>query len=385
MPRILTASWDQNRSWILRKWIVTIMVFVIGIAGVILVVTPAVASAKMNFFGEEGIDGVNKDITNMIGLGDDKDNPVTKASNIMSGDLSYGSQEADGETMKAASDLMGAKDSVWETFFWGSDSAAQPDPFVPQVTNAMAVFGGMLCFVYFLKSIIDEMAKGTADFDAWLKIFVRMSIAALVIANINAIMTIAQGLAVVFGNIIKTTMKPMLDEVRANAWTNGVLESATEKPTSTGGKIIHFFKEVHQILSANMFKVFIGWFACGIQNFLLYAFSYGLFFEIAIRKCFMPIAVANLFADEGFRGSGARYIKKYFATCLRISLLILISQMAQIVQWRVVTSNMETVGGSVINIANFGGPLLTVIAVGMAAHGIYGKASSFADEIVGIY
>ena len=233
MPRILTASWDQNRSWILRKWIVTIMVFVIGIAGVILVVTPAVASAKMNFFGEEGIDGVNKDITNMIGLGDDKDNPVTKASNIMSGDLSYGSQEADGETMKAASDLMGAKDSVWETFFWGSDSAVQPDPFVPQVTNAMAVFGGMLCFVYFLKSIIDEMAKGTADFDAWLKIFVRMSIAALVIANINAIMTIAQGLAVVFGNIIKTTMKPMLDEVRANAWTNGVLESATDTVPST--------------------------------------------------------------------------------------------------------------------------------------------------------
>ena len=379
MPRILTASWDQNRSWILRKWIVTIMVFVIGIAGVILVVTPAVASAKMNFFGEEGIDGVNKSITDMIGLGDDKDNPVTTASGIMSGNWGdYSSQEVSGETMKAANELLGGKSDVWQKFFWDYGLNGV-QPIVTQITNGIAVFGGMLCFVYFLKSIIDEMAKGTADFDAWLKIFVRMSIAALVIANINAITNIAQGLAVVIGNFIKTTMEPLLAETKLNALSGGALEDAANgKPA-----IVRFFNAIGQILSLNMIRLLICYFACGIQNFLLYAFSFGLFFEIAIRKCFMPIAVANLFADEGFRGSGARYIKKYFATCLRIALLILISQMAQIAQWQMIIHPWRVVGGSADNIANF--KMLPLLAVPVAAHALYGKASSFADEIVGVY
>lgn len=350
------------------------MIFIIGIAGIILVATPTVASAKMDFFGN-GMDDINASMTDMLGLGDDASNPITKASGIMSGNMTdYNSQSASGDTMKAASDLMGSKDNVWQKFFWDYGLDNQ-QPIVTQLTNAISVFGGLLCFMYFLRAIIDEMAKGTADFDAWLRIFVKLSIAAIVIVNINAIMTIAQGLAVVLGNIIKATMSPLLEETKQNVLSGGTLEAAAN------GKL-NIFSAVMQILTMRTLLVILAYFLCGIQNFLLYGFSYGLFFEIAIRRCFMPIAVANIFGEDGFRGSGARYIKKYFATCLRISLLILISQMAQIVQWQVCLYKPEILGNSALNIANI--PIFTVLAVPVAAHTLYGKASSFADEIVGV-
>lgn len=371
MPGILTASWDQNRSWMIRKWLVIIMVFIIGIAGVVLVVTPAAASAKMNFFGND-MEDVNSSMTDMMGLGDDENNPITQASGIMSGNWTdYNSQEASSNTLEAAGTLLGAKNDLWAQFFWDTGDA-NTQPIVTQLTNAMTVFGGLLCFLYFLKAIVDEMAKGTADFDSWLKIFVKLAIAALVIVNINAITTIAQGLAVVFGNIIKTTMSPFLEETKSAVM-------AKEFGAGSSG-IVKIFKTVTQILSMNVLRILICYFACGIQNFLLFAFSFGLFFEIAIRKCFMPIAVANIFG-EGFRSSGARYIQKYFATCLRIAILIMIAQMAQIVQWEMLLST-DVGGGSWANISNF--KIIPLIAVPAAAHILYGKASSFAEEIVGV-
>ena len=380
MPDILTASWDQHRSWMLRKWAVIIMAFIIGIAGVILVITPSVASAKMNFFGNN-MDDINASMTNMLGLGDnDEDNPVTQAGEIMSGEWTdYNSQEVSGETMESAVKLIGAKKTIWGKFFWdGGTEGTQP--IVQQITGAMAVFGGLLCFMYFLKAVIDEMAKGTADFDSWLKIFVKLAIAALVIANINALTTIAQGLAVSLGSLVKTIMTPIMDETRLNAMTNGAVESVD---SAAHGHILSIFIAPLQILSINVLGIIIAYFACGIQNFLLYAFSYGVFYEIAIRKCFMPIAVANIFG-EGFRSSGARYIKKYFATCFRIVLLLLISEMAQIVIWQMIIINpLDIAGGSFLNIANF--PIVMIIAVLTSARALYGKASSLADEIVGVY
>lgn len=372
MPRIFNMSWDQRRSWMVRKWIVMIMVFVIGIAGVVLIATPAVASAKMNFFGKD-MDDINQDMTNALGLGDDKDNPTTKASEIMSGEATYGSQEENGETMQAANELLGGDSSVWNQFFWDSGTKGT-QPIVTQISDAMAVFGGMLCFLYFLKAIVDEMSKGTADFDSWLKIFVKLSIAALIIANLNALCNIAQGLAVVFGNIIHTQMEPVKQEAYNEA--HGVITQS-----SSGSTIVKVFKAVTQILSFNVLKILGAYLAAQLMNFLLYVFSFGLFFEIAIRRCFMPIAVANLFSDEGFRGSGARYIKKYFSTCLRIAMLVLITEMAQIASWRIMIANgkIEGNGSALANI-----PLVSMLVVTFAAYGVYGKASSFADDIVGV-
>ena len=348
------------------------MVFVIGIAGVVLIATPAVASAKMNFFGKD-MDDINQDMTNALGLGSAEDNPTTKATEIMSGEATYGSQDENGETMKAANGLLGGNSSVWGQFFWDSGTKGK-QPIVTQISDAMAVFGGMLCFLYFLKAIVDEMSKGTADFDAWLKIFVKLSVAALIIANINALCNIAQGLAVVFGNIIHTQMAPLKEETYNEAF--GLVTKS-----SSGNPIVKVFKAVAQILSFNVLKILGVYLAAQLMNFLLYVFSFGLFFEIAIRRCFMPIAVANLFSDEGFRGSGARYIKKYFATCLRIAMLVLITDMAQIASWRIMIVNMKVEGhGSAL--ANI--PLVSMLVVTFAAYGIYGKASSFADDIVGV-
>lgn len=60
---------------------------------------------------------------------------------------------------------------------------------------------------------------------------------------------------------------------------------------------------------------------------VVYVVSFTRLLEMAVRAIFMPVAFA-LLADDGWRGAGGRYIKKFIAICCQGAVMILIGEAA---------------------------------------------------------
>ena len=93
---------------------------------------------------------------------------------------------------------------------------------------------------------------------------------------------------------------------------------------------------------------------------VVYIVSFTRVLEMSVRAVFMPIAFA-LLSDDGWRGAGGRYIKKFIAICAQGAVLILIGEVASFA----ILTSMTTVGS---NNGNF--LMSIVIDLGIAYAGI---------------
>lgn len=93
---------------------------------------------------------------------------------------------------------------------------------------------------------------------------------------------------------------------------------------------------------------------------VVYIVSFTRVLEMSVRAVFMPIAFA-LLSDDGWRGAGGRYIKKFIAICAQGAVLILIGEVSSFA----ILTSMTTVGS---NNGNF--LMSIVIDLGIAYAGI---------------
>ena len=95
--------------------------------------------------------------------------------------------------------------------------------------------------------------------------------------------------------------------------------------------------------------------------------------EIIIRQMFAPLAIVDIY-QEGLRSPGARYIKKFFATFIKLAICAFVALFVQ--------SNLS----QTITTGDAGGALdsvFTLVAVNFAAIGLMFKGGEFANDIVG--
>ena len=142
------------------------------------------------------------------------------------------------------------------------------------------------------------------------------------------------------------------------------------------------------------------WLAFQIYTLIIKIMSYSLFFEFAIRRAFMPIAMANI-VSEGARSPGLMYIKKYFGMYVRIFVMLVVLMICWNMVYQSLAANMGSLEGIVGSVlAPFVGPAGT--AAGIEKSGsIFGAAfdsififfagltvirqsSNYADDVMGL-
>jgi len=99
---------------------------------------------------------------------------------------------------------------------------------------------------------------------------------------------------------------------------------------------------------------------CIVLKGVIYVVGFSRIIELAVRAAFMPIGMA-LLSDDGWKGAGGRYIKKYIAICAQCAVMSMIGTVAS---WLI--TNALAIGAS--NMANNGlGGLASQLALAMGA------------------
>lgn len=99
--------------------------------------------------------------------------------------------------------------------------------------------------------------------------------------------------------------------------------------------------------------------------------------EIAIRSCFMPIAFA-LMSDDGWRGAGGRYIRKFIAICAQGGVLVIIGKVTTTIIAKV---GLETANN--FSPDNVGQALIIMIGVGVACVSVMFKSIGIVNDVFG--
>lgn len=103
--------------------------------------------------------------------------------------------------------------------------------------------------------------------------------------------------------------------------------------------------------------------------------------EIAIRGGFIGIAVGML-ADDGWKGPGGRYIKKFIAVCCQGGVLVLIGAIVSNLMAKI-AEHAFTVPFTIDSIGDWWGAVFVCIGVGLAGISIMFKSLGYLNDLFG--
>lgn len=307
------------------------------------------------------------------------------------------------------------------------------------VSDALMSFGMLLGFVYCTVDILKDLMKGEPTWEMFTNAFLKITITFMVLLNINLIAEKLEALGAGIVDILDRLLLKDSMEDWNKLFTSGGFEAvqgATEEaapliPTidtgigviDTAGNflgglingvvegakdVISFiipdaveetFAEVQgfwQTLSI-LPKLILPWCLMQFYNLWVKTTSYALFFELAIRRAFMPIAVANI-TSRGMRSPGIRYLKKYLSVFLKMMMVL----MSLSISWYLVRTAVLNSCGTIWDVFNvpmvqaltgptgavpgvIGGEviLFDCIMILTASHAVMNSAASYADDIMG--
>ena len=224
-----------------------------------------------------------------------------------------------------------------------------------EFVTGLAIF---FCVIFGLIGLIKESQKGEITAEYWTKVFVSTVVAVTVVANINMVMDalyktggafIDGMITVVDDNTSLESQQVTMDENKKKALLHALslmppfngYQSGTSVPDPnnpapdpdnpdenlTVGTIedVYYGTTDDYIASSYIHDLMTPMQLIGLLPMLASMYlMYAMVFEIKLRQIFAPLAVAGI-ALEGPRSSGLRFLKKYLACYLRVTMYFAIA------------------------------------------------------------
>lgn len=113
---------------------------------------------------------------------------------------------------------------------------------------------------------------------------------------------------------------------------------------------------------------------------LTWVVAFSRVLEMSIRGCFLPIAI-GMMSDDGWRGAGGRYIRKYIAICCQSSVIVLVGRLTLNVTRAVMMFALEDKGaGAGTSVM---GATIMVLGVAIAAVSLLFKSIGIVNDAFG--
>ena len=246
----------------------------------------------------------------------------------------------------------------------GSPNAGAKYPYMTSIYNALKIIGGLWVVAIAMARIITNIDKGMDPMECVFKGLIEIGITFMFIMNLDAILSqICQ-----FGQWL-------IDQARAGG--AGAAMSASEDQIielieALCGKLDGGWSYTMGANIAFIFPGILAWLTGIVLQFLLYQ----IIIEIALRKVFAPMAVADIY-QEGLRSPGVRYLKKLLASFLKMAICVMIVFIVQAVETHL--------GGMVSPTDAFSGmkKMGILMVFNFTAIGGMFKAGEIANDIVG--
>ncbi len=272
---------------------------------------------------------------------------------------------------------------------------------IVSVFNVMIIFGlGMAC-IFATGRIFTNMDRGMPPTEAILKGVREVAFVGIFILNIDlfadlifdfgtrvesAIITAAtQGMDGTFDIWIMNG-----DQIRtAPSWnyTTNSANAITDHPVQLLSITdYHGWFGIEDFLETFL-KLVLPWLAMVIGKGVALLMCYSLLIEIGVRRALTPLAVADIYG-EGFRSTGARWLKKYAACFVRIGIAVMVCALGIVVMG--LLAHQTFGAGSTDKDADsqlMSGMLeylIKVVVVNFTVISVIGKTGEYANEALGV-
>lgn len=293
--------------------------------------------------------------------------------------------------------------------------------------KAMAAF---LAVIYTTVGLIRNMIKGEGTLQAWSQFLLRLALSLTFLLSLDTIITWIETLGKAIVNLFVDKMLEFdltkeWEELKAAGNIDSIFQDTGNQSGVSGllnqaGQAIDEALENTPILGdlyqgaktafnwANGFwqslymsmQLMFPYLIFRLLNLYTKTISYALFFELAVRRVFMPIAAANIMS-EGIHSPGVEYLKRYLAVYVRMAVILVTLAIAWNLMLATISRYCPDISYLFIGLsASLVGPAATAANVGgnvmptainiwdcvmmlSAAHVLMKKAGDYANEVIG--
>lgn len=234
------------------------------------------------------------------------------------------------------------------------------------VSTALKVVGGGFALIYLMSELFNESKRGALDGSTCLRIITKVVIVLTVIIFCDAIFDGIQK----FGNWIVEWISSKLPDATAENLRPDMSQSSND-----GNILSQIWQGIKGVWNSftQASELMIPTLLLKMDNVVVKTISYTLFLEMAIRRAFAPIAIADILS-EGIRSPGVRYFKKFFGIYMKMAIvLFVIAASWQLIFTTIVSDRGGILGMSVVYDAT------SLLAAGKV---IMNNASTYVDEIL---
>lgn len=261
----------------------------------------------------------------------------------------------------------GVMDTINEIFITDSDGymalvTGHSGSLFPTIMNGCLVIGAFMCIIAGFMRAFKNMDQGMDGVESLTKMFQELCIVGCFMINLPAILEKFYELGVWL-----ITLASGGGSVTADAITMAKLDDILNFGVYFGP--IDWVK-VFCLLAIPFVLSFL---AMGVAYFTCFS----LLVEIGILRAFCPMAVYDIYG-EGLRSPGMMYLKRYFATYVKVAICLIVVQIGL----KFMESCVSGLGSAtdVWGILKF---LVKVVAINFTTLGVMQRAGEFANYIVG--
>ncbi len=123
---------------------------------------------------------------------------------------------------------------------------------------------------------------------------------------------------------------------------------------------------------------------CFILTAVTYLIAFSRLIELAVRGAFLPIGFA-LLTDEGFKGAGGRYFRKFIAICAQVAALVMIAGITTTI-FGIVGSNITNalLAGADVSFLDMMGRIVVLLGAGIACVSVMFKSIGLINDVFGV-
>ena len=254
------------------------------------------------------------------------------------------------------------------------------------IQSSLISLGYALAIMFFIFQLIELSISERLTLETFIKSFAKLAVGIFFVGNASILYEYIKQFGEAFTSLIS----------KAGGYTGG---AATLAPSDIQAQLsdamIKMCKENGELLWLPFFVMgvivaIIGIIGILILKIIAYVICITRIIELEIRAAFLPIAFA-LLSDDGWKGSGGRYIRKFFAICAQAGCIVLIGKIASGINSAIlvhITNAMKITSSVKSALALLGAVLsgyIIMFAVGFAIIAVMFKSLQIVNDAFGAY
>lgn len=232
-----------------------------------------------------------------------------------------------------------------------------------EIMNAIVPVGMAICILFFLLALNDLAMSDRMNLEMFIKFFSKLAIGAFFCMNCKYLVNLGLGLTDWVKGIVITAKDTTVPDDLGKIDVTGLLSGGQWILTVLAVGLIGLVLQLAFAVAA----------ACAMVA------CFSRIMEIGLRTAFLPIAIGFV-SEDGWKGAGGRYLKKYMALCVQGPAMIVIAKL----QTAIITQPLKAFIAGTGSSAQLLTSVIPLIGITFATVGLLFKSIGVINDVFGV-